>query len=340
MLLLNVLKILESFKQSKVAVIFRSNAIAQKISLGKFGHVASDNKVKGQEALKPIEDEFTIIQGYDKIYTVYLRILYEYYVNSKFVLTSIENILQMKKLIQSIDKADPATLYVLIEVWNIISKEGNYLETKAIAKFIYRLLKYSFIPNHLWIKGHIICAKTLLKAPKPNCDDAINLLKNLCQILPALPLPESIYSIQKNLKINEPIRAPNVVADSLFGASPFGVPESQPKPTAVQVVSVDMPGGTVPSRPQGLGMSMIDDENAKYMRNLRKQGTQQLNEEGEFAFENELMQMDDPKPGQSPSILDPGMRKCSIYYQQMALYQECNKPSKVYVPMPSFRVMC
>lgn len=244
----------------------------------------------------------------------------------------------MKKLIQSIDKTNPATLYVLIEVWNIMVKEGNYVETKTVAKFIYRLLKSSYVPNHLWIKGHIICAKTLLKNPtKPNYDDAINLLKNLCQILPPLPLPETIYSIQKNLKMNEPIRPKDLIADSLFGASPFGaVPETQSKPAAVKVVSVEAKDSAMPARPMAVGMSIIDDESVRYMRNLRKQATLQTEEKGEFAFEKELVLMDDPKPGQIPSILEPGMRKCSIYYQQMALYQECNKPTKA--PMPSFRV--
>jgi len=241
----------------------------------------------------------------------------------------------MKKLIQSVDKTDPAVLYVLIEIWNIVSKQENHVETKTIAKFIYRLLKSSYIPNHLWIKGHIICAKTLLKNPtKPNYDDAINLLKNLSQILPSLPLPESIYSIQKNLKVNEPIKPPNVVADSLFYGSPFA-PENQPKPTAVKVVEIQ--GGAVPLRPPGIGMSIIDDENAKYMKNLKMQGARQVDEKG-FAFEKELMQMCDPNPGQIPSILEPGMKKCSIYYQQMALYEECNKPSKILPSMPSFRV--
>jgi hypothetical protein len=308
------------------------------VSLGKFGQLTADTKAKIQESLKPIEDELIVIQSYDKTYAIYLRILYEYYVNSILTYYPLENILQMKKLIQSIDKTDPSVLYVLIEVWNIISKQGNYVETKTIAKFIYRLLKSACIPNHLWIKGHIICAKTLLKNPtKPNYDDAINLLKNLWQILPSLPLPESIYSIQKNLKINEPIKPPNVVTDSLFGGGPFA-PESQAKPTAVKVVEIQ--GGTVPLRSSGIKMSIIDGENAKYMMNLRKQGTQQVDEEG-FAFEKELMQMDEhePKPGQIPSILEPGMRKCSIYHQQLALYQECSKPTKVLPSMPSFRVL-
>lgn len=223
-------------------------------------------------------------------------------------------------------------------MWSILRKAGNYPETKTLAKFIYRLLKSPYVPNHLWIKGHISCAKTLLHNPtKPCYDDAINLLKNLCQILPPLPLPESIYSIQKNLKVNEPLRPRDVVPDSLFGGIPFNLPtDNQMKPTAVKVVNMEMQG-TIPSRPMVSGISIIDDESAKYVKDLKKQRTQQFEEESEFTFEKELAQLEDLKPGQTPSILEPGMRKCSIFYQQMALQQECNKTGKIVPLMPSFR---
>ena len=74
-------------KNSNLSILFiniRSNAIAQKVSLGKFGQLTENTRGKTRESLKSIEDEFKIIQNYDKTYAIYLKILYEYYVNSKF----------------------------------------------------------------------------------------------------------------------------------------------------------------------------------------------------------------------------------------------------------------
>ena len=171
----------------------------------------------------------------------------------------------MKKYVQSINKSDPSTLYVLIEVWNILSKEKNYTELKALAKIIYRMLGSPSVPSHLWIKGHIICAKTLIKNPtKPNYEDAITLLKNLCQVLPPLPLPDDIYSIQKNLKLNEPIRSADLPQDSLFIAGPIGMgPDMQSKPDAVKVVRMEPVVHSSAS-----GMSIIDGESKRFINDI------------------------------------------------------------------------
>eukprot|EP00826_Nyctotherus_ovalis_P043530 TRINITY_DN4595_c0_g1_i5.p1 TRINITY_DN4595_c0_g1~~TRINITY_DN4595_c0_g1_i5.p1 ORF type:complete len:407 (-),score=128.39 TRINITY_DN4595_c0_g1_i5:1287-2507(-) len=73
-----IAKYIDSYREFQA----KSNAIAQKVSLGKFGHLTTDTKAKMQESLKPIEDEFIVIQKYDSMYAIYLKILYEFYVNS------------------------------------------------------------------------------------------------------------------------------------------------------------------------------------------------------------------------------------------------------------------
>ncbi len=282
-----------------------------------------EDKKKMEFIVKTVTEAFKIIDRQDHVYGHYLKILYSHYVN--------RNSMEARKLIQTMDKTNPGSLYVLLEVWNIMRKTGSFHEMKAIAKFVYRLLDSPDVPNHLWIKGHIICAKTLVHDPvKPNYEEAIHLLKELCQVLPPLPLPESVYSIQKNLKLNDiPVPSRQTIPDSLFSPAPADLDaENLATPTAVKVVSGGMErqsSGPVVSR-----ISVIDEERTQYIQELqeqKKRGT--VAQKDATPFEAELAQLEEMKRERPPSILQPHMRKCSAYYQQMALYQEVNRTSRI-----------
>jgi len=131
-----------------------------------------------------------MVKKQDTMYAQYLKLLYTFYVNN--------DIEKTKKLIKSIDKTLTSGLYCLIEIWNIERALKNYEQMISIAKYIYKLLDSFEVPNDNWVKGHIICAKTLI-CNKENCVGAIRLLKEVYPLIPTLPLLKRSISICKDL---------------------------------------------------------------------------------------------------------------------------------------------
>ncbi len=230
---------------------------------------------------------------------------------------------------RSFDKTQANSLYVLVEIWNILKKMGNFRETKLIAKFIYRLLDSAEVPNHLWIKGHIVCAKTLIHSPlKPAYDEAINLLKGLCQVLPPLPLPDNVYSIQKNLKLNDfPMPEKPKATDSLFSPAIDIEPDLLSKPAAVHVVNRTSQADNPMSESQGSGpvvtrvsmISVIDSQHDQFANELkelrRKDSADKSGKEGDVPAIDEMR-------CERPSLIrQQHTRRCSVFQQQMAVYE-------------------
>jgi len=105
-------------------------------------------------------------------------------------------------LVQSLDKRNPKNLNTLLEITDALKKEWSYSELRLLGKYIYKLLDAPDIPNHLWIKGHIVCAKILIKNPKrQNYSEAIKMLKEPALLLPNLPISGTIYNIKQNLDL-------------------------------------------------------------------------------------------------------------------------------------------
>lgn len=235
---------------------------------------------------------------------------------------------EVRKYYQHLDKTNPGSLYVLIEIWNIFKQDKKLIEAKGIAKIVYRLLDSPDVPNHLWVKGHIICAKSLVKDPaKHNYGDAIHLLKGLCQILPPLRLPECMYSIQKNLKVNEiPKSDKPQPRDSIFGAAP----EMESSEKFEGMFSQPTLEKQVSAQPVVSRISVIDEQHSQYINELQET-RKNPNNPDVTPFQQELAMLEDGKKEsyRGASILQPHMRKCSAFYQQMALYQECNRTSRI-----------
>ena len=146
-------------------------------------------------------------------------------------------------------------------------------------------------------------------------------------MLPPLPLPESVYSIQKNLKMNDLPAAPRqTIPDSLFGPAADYDIDNTAVPAAVRVVSSTSQDENATLERQASGpvvsrISVIDEERSHYIQELQEQKKTASKDSPMF----NVNPLEESKRDKSPSILQPHMRKCSVYQQQLALHQECNR---------------
>ena len=177
----------------------KANYVSERISLSRKNEFVAEDKATAARSAENVKHALKVVGKYDTIYAQYLAILHAFYVD--------KNIDYTKKLIKSFNKTSPLGLYCLLEIWNLQKRVSDYKELKGLAKYIYGLLDSFDVPNNLWIKGHILCAKTLIKnKSSPNYTEAIRMLRELCKVLPPLPLlAGQNYSIRRNLiSSNEP----------------------------------------------------------------------------------------------------------------------------------------
>ena len=157
------------------------------------------------------------------------------------------------------------------------------------SKCIYKLLDSYDIPNNLWIKGHILCAKTLVKDnTSSNYHEVIKMLRELCQILPPLPLLlNKKYSIRQDLILDtEP-----GIDSNIFEAQPIITSEKSSQDSKT-----------------GPHLSIIQLEMSNYAREtLLKKKSEELKEDKCFLSENNDKYH---------------VRKCSTYMQQMMIFND------------------
>eukprot|EP00826_Nyctotherus_ovalis_P035213 TRINITY_DN3003_c0_g5_i3.p1 TRINITY_DN3003_c0_g5~~TRINITY_DN3003_c0_g5_i3.p1 ORF type:complete len:630 (-),score=199.41 TRINITY_DN3003_c0_g5_i3:139-2028(-) len=170
----------------------RANYVSERISLSRKGKFKPEDRAAATRSSEAVKHALKIVEKYDRVYAQYLAILHAFFVDKDVEYT--------KKLIAGFNKNSPLGLYCLLEIWNIQKKISDYKELKAIAKYIYGHLDSFDVPNNLWIKGHILCAKTLIKdKAAPNYSEAVRMLCELCKVLPSLPLLGKNFSIRQDL---------------------------------------------------------------------------------------------------------------------------------------------
>lgn len=202
----------------------KANLVAERIFLSRQNKLKQEDPKSASKTLENIKNALSFVEKTDKLYSQYLSILYSYFVD--------KNNAQTRKLISNFDKNNAVGLYVLLEIWAIESKASTPIHVKTTAKYIYKLLDSFEIPNHLWIKGHILCAKTLIKDKlHPNYSEAIKLLRSLCYVLPPLPLlnNNSIFNIRQDLLPDDPASTVQIdankqdILDFFEGKGRFGI---------------------------------------------------------------------------------------------------------------------
>ncbi len=224
----------------------------------------------------------------------------------------------MRKLIFNYNKTSAAGLYGLLDIWVIIRRLADPHELKQIAKVIFKLLDSPDVPNHIWIKGHIYCAKTLIHDPvRPNHRDALRVLQRLCSILPDLPLADTMYSIQNDLEVGESAAPPSqAVRDNIFAMASEAEVEAEAQG---HMQRLRLGGGSVDSPPEEAGHvdgSKLPAEAGRNDPSKPRTGPNQLEREmAEYEVQNGTQQ---PPPSKPP----PHQRKRSLYQQQVDLMAE------------------
>ena len=225
------------------------------------------------------------------------------------------NVAETRKLIQSFNKSSPLGLYVLLEIWNIERKISDPKMLKFTAKYIYKLMDSFEIPNHLWIKGHILCAKTLIRDKvTPHYAEAVGLLKDICQVLPPLPLLENgaSFSIRQDLLQSDPeCEAGELTTKAEDGSSILNIFEGRAPSVPIAKVKEQHPEKEGDEKAKHR-ISIIEMQMNNYTAEFKKLPRKFSQPEGEDTKE-EVKAVQEVHE----TIKKSHARKCSAYMQQL-----------------------